>query len=344
MICVSQPSGVDRSSDRESTSAGRPPDDGPLLDAYSQAVIGAAQRASPSVVKIETRAGEGRSGGSGSGFVITADGLIVTNSHVVHIQDGRRDTLAERIRVTFSDGFQDWAEVVGDDPDSDLAVLRVRASGLPSAPLGDSQQIRVGQLAIAVGNPLGFQYSVTAGVVSALGRSLRARSGRLMDDIVQTDAALNPGNSGGPLLNSRGEVIGVNTAMILPAQGICFAIAINTARQTATQLIAFGRVRRARLGVMCQNVVLPRAIRLRHDLLEETAVLVTEVEPMGPASAAGIQAGDLLVAIQGAPVASVDDLHLHLTGDRIGARLELTIVRGEAVWTVGVRPEETAAR
>jgi S1-C subfamily serine protease len=306
-------------------------------------VIGAAETISPSVVKIETRGagrGAGRQGGSGSGFVITPDGYILTNSHVVHIHDAGGDRLAERIRVTFPDGFHDTAEVAGDDPDSDLAVIRVHSRDLPAAPLGDSQQIRVGQLAIAIGNPLGFQYSVTAGVVSALGRSLRAGSGRLMDDIVQTDAALNPGNSGGPLVNSRGEVIGVNTAMILPAQGICFAIAVNTAKQTAAQLIAYGRVRRSRIGVMCQTIVLPRAISRRHDLLEETAVLVAEVTPGGPAERAGLREGDLLVAVNGAPLASVDDLHVWLTGEKLGAALTVTVIRDETALEIEVRPVE----
>ena len=305
----------------------RPQDDAGLLDAYSQAVTRAAEIVSPSVVKIEVRhagararaGGDGRASGTGSGSVITPDGFILTNSHVVHE--------AESVRVMFSDGQKVSAEVVGDDPDSDLAVIRAAASELPEVALGDSRSIRVGQLAIAIGNPLGFSCSVTAGVVSALGRTLRARSGRLMDDIIQTDAALNPGNSGGPLVNSRGEVIGVNTAMILPAQGICFAIAVNTARLVATQLMAYGRVRRSVIGVAGQNVELPRALAREHDILSDTAVLVMGVEPTGPAAAAGLGEGDLIVEFEGRSIASIDDLHAALVHDRIGRSCTITILR-----------------
>ncbi len=311
-----------------------PINDGQLLDAYSEAVIRAAETVSPAVLKIDvrTKSAGGQHGGSGSGFLITPDGFALTNSHVVNG--------ADEIQVTMSDGHRTGAALVGDDPDSDLAVIRLPHGDLPFASFGDSQAIRVGQLAIAVGNPLGFQYSVTAGVVSALGRSLRARSGRLMDDILQTDAALNPGNSGGPLVDSLGRVIGVNTAMILPAQGICFAIASNTARLVATQLIAYGRVRRSYLGVAGQNVILPRWLVRKHDLLQESAVLVVGVERASPAEASGLQQGDLLVALEDVPIESIDDLHRQLTAARAGLSCTLSIVRDDRRQSVVVTPAE----
>jgi S1-C subfamily serine protease len=321
-----------------------PAEDAALLDAYSQAVIHAAEAVGPAVVNVEVRhrsagrAAQGgpqggqRSGGSGSGFVLTPDGFLLTNSHVVHD--------ADEIQVTLADGFKSAADLIGDDPHSDLAVIRVRTSGLSHAALGDSQQIRVGQLAIAVGNPLGFQCSVTAGVVSALGRSLRSRSGRLMDDVIQTDAALNPGNSGGPLVNSRGEVIGVNTAIILPAQGICFAIASNTVKRVATQLIAYGKFRRSYIGVAGQNVDLPRRLVREHDLLDETAVLVVGVESAGPAQRAGLETGDLIVTFDGVPITSIDDLHAQLTDARVGAATTITIIRQGRREQVAVVPAE----
>lgn len=320
-------------------------EDATLLDAYSRAVIQAAEAVSPAVVNIEVsqdhggasaagRQGGRRRAGSGSGFVLTPDGFILTNSHVVH--------QADEIQVTLADGHRAQADLVGDDPDSDLAVVRVRTNGLTHATLADSQTIRVGQLAIAVGNPLGFQCSVTAGVVSALGRSLRARSGRLMDDIIQTDAALNPGNSGGPLVDSRGQVIGVNTAMILPAQGICFAIAANTARLVATQLIAYGRFRRSVIGVAGQNVALPGAVARRHDLLTDGAVLVVGVERHSPAERAGLLEGDLIVAFGDCPIGSIDDLHRQLTHGRVGLRCELTIIRDDRRRQFPITPEESS--
>jgi S1-C subfamily serine protease len=318
-------------------------DDGPLLDAYSSAVVRAAEVVSPAVVNIEVRlpaaegeARGGRRGGSGSGFVITPDGFALTNSHVVHG--------AERLRVSLNDGHQTSAEVVGDDPDSDLAVIRLQTRDLPTVDLGDSRGVRVGQVAIAIGNPLGFQCTVTAGVVSALGRSLRSRSGRLMDNILQTDAALNPGNSGGPLVDSRGAVIGVNTAMILPAQGICFAIAVSTARLVATQLIAYGHVRRSYLGISAQNVALPGWLAREHDLLQDSAVLVAGVEAGGPAEVAGLQEGDLLVALDERPIMGIDDLHLLLTHERVGRPAMATIVRGEERRQIEVTPAEANRR
>jgi S1-C subfamily serine protease len=314
--------------------------DAELHDAYSRAVIRAVEAVGPAVINIEVRkrapAGSPQAGrqmgGSGSGFIITPDGFAVTNSHVVHETD--------EIHVTLADGHRTKATLVGDDPDSDLAVIRLPSTDLPHVEFADSQAIRVGQLAIAVGNPLGFQASVTAGVVSALGRSLRARSGRLMDDILQTDAALNPGNSGGPLLDSRGRVIGVNTAIILPAQGICFAIASNTAKLVATQLIAFGRFRRSYIGVAGQNVMLPRWLVRKLDLLQEAAILVAGVEPNSPAAAAGVQEGDLLVAFDDRAIESIDDLHRQLTVSRVGIRSELTVARGERLLRMGVVPAE----
>ncbi len=314
-----------------------PIDDSNLLDAYSQAVVFAAEKIGHSVVYVEvshtrgSRSGR-QSAGSGSGFVLTPDGFIVTNSHVVHD--------ASSIRVTLADGFRAPADLVGDDPHSDLAVIRVRTSGLTHATLADSEAIRVGQLAIAVGNPLGFQCSVTAGVVSALGRSLRAQSGRLMDDIIQTDASLNPGNSGGPLINSRGEVIGVNTAMILPAQGIAFAIASNTVKRVVTQLIAYGKFRRSSIGVAGQNVDLPRWLVRDHDLLEDTAILVAGVEETGPARAAGLTEGDLIVAFDEVPVASIDDLHAQLSDARVGATATITVLRDRERKVLKIVPAE----
>ncbi len=317
-------------------------EDGALLDAYSHAVVSASERVSPSVVFIEvTQAqqsrGQGNRGGnrdpragqevkgSGSGFVFTPDGYILTNSHVVHD--------AKKIEVLFSDGRHSVAELIGEDPETDLAVIRIDTPDLTAARLGDSSHLRVGQLAIAIGNPYGFQYTVTAGVVSALGRSLRGNSGRLMDNIIQTDAALNPGNSGGPLVNSSGEVIGVNTATILPAQGLCFAIAINTAKFVAMKLIKEGRVRRSYIGVGGQNVELPRAATRQFSLLVDSGVLVQSIEPNSPAQRAGLRENDVIVAMGNKPVGSIDDLLRHLTEEKIGAKTPLALLRrdGRAV-------------
>ena len=305
-----------------------PPEDGALLDAYSSAVTRAVERAGPSVVNIEVhgierppgpRRGPRPEGGSGSGFLFTPDGLILTNSHVVHG--------ARRIEVTVQDGRHLEASLVGDDPDTDLAVVRVTGDELVAAALGDSAGLRPGQLVIAIGNPLGFQATVTAGVVSAVGRSLRSRSGRLMDNIIQTDSALNPGNSGGPLVDSRGEVVGVNTAVILPAQGLCFAIPSNTARWVASRLIQHGRIRRGWLGLGGQTAKLQRRLVLHHQLAADSGMLVLQVEPGSPAQGASLQEGDVIVGFAGEPVAGVDDLHRLLTEDRIGTSTALTLIR-----------------
>ena len=289
-----------------------------LLDAYSVAVTTAAARITPSVVNVEVKADRKRAG-SGSGFLFTPDGFILTNSHVV--------TGASSIDVTLSDGTRCGASVAGNDPHTDLAVLRISASSLIPARLGDSDSIRPGQLVIAVGNPLGFQATVTAGVVSALGRTMRARSGRLIDSVIQTDAALNPGNSGGPLVNSRGEVIGVNTAVILPAQGICFAIAINTAKFVAARLIRDGRITRSYIGVAGQSVPLHRRVVRFYDLPVESGALVLSVEQGSPAESAGLRDGDVIIAFGETPVSGVDDLHRLLTEEQIGVRAEVTVIR-----------------
>jgi S1-C subfamily serine protease len=271
--------------------------------------------------------------GSGSGFVITPDGLILTNSHVVHD--------ASAIAVTMFDGRTFEADLVGDDPDTDLAVIRARASGLTVAGLGDSQKVRVGQIAIAIGNPYGFHCSVTAGVVSALGRSLRARTGRLMDNIIQTDAALNPGNSGGPLVDSRGDVIGVNTAIILPAQGLCFAIASNTARFVAGRLIRDGKLRRSYVGVAGQNVPIPRRLVRFHVLPAAHGVRVASVEPGSPAAAAGLREGDIICEFAGQAVSGIDDLHRLLTDERIGVASPIGVLRQAEKLALAITPAES---
>lgn len=306
-------------------------DDAVMLDAYSRTVAEVASRVSPAVVKIEAR--KGSRGGSGSGFVFTANGYILTNSHVVHG--------ASALDVMLHDGRRFQAEVVGDDPATDLAVVRVQADGLPVLELGESKSLRPGQVAIAIGNPYGFSYSVTAGVVSALGRSLRSESGRLMDDIIQTDAALNPGNSGGPLVDSRGRVVGVNSAVILPAQGLCFAIPIDTAKHVAGRLIEHGRIRRGFLGLGGQNVAVPRGLARRLGVEAEAGVLVIAVEPDGPAAEAGVEEGDLLIAYEGKPVTSVDDLHRALTEEKIGRSARLTVVRDRGAEELVVTPGES---
>lgn len=303
-----------------------PPADLALLDAYSRSVVSAVERVGPSVVHIEARrAGDPRRGrGSGSGFLFTTSGYILTNSHVVHG--------SSRVDVTLHDGSTHRAEFIGDDPATDLAVVRIRTEGLSAAALGDSRALRPGQIAIAIGHPYGFQQTVTSGIVSALGRSLRSQSGRLIDDVLQTDAALNPGNSGGPLIDARGEVIGVNTATIPSAQGLCFAIAINTAKFVAGRLIRDGRVRRSRLGAAVQTVALPG---------RRSGAMLVGIEPGGPADLAGLEEGDVVVALDGHPVAGVDDLHRLLTADRVGVPTPIDVLRDGATRALDVTPGES---
>jgi S1-C subfamily serine protease len=316
------------------------PGDNELLDAYSRAVVGAVDKVSPAVVNIEVVQVKGQSArtapkelqGAGSGFVFAPDGFILTNSHVVHG--------AAHIRVALPDGRSSDASMVGDDPDTDLAVVRIGLANLTAVPFGDSASLRVGQMVIAIGNPYGFQTTVTAGVVSALGRSLRSQSGRLIDDVIQTDAALNPGNSGGPLVNSRGEVIGVNTAVILPAQGLCFAIAVNTVKFVAAGLMKEGRIRRSSIGVGGQNVPLHRRIVRFYKLPVESGVLVQSVEPGSPAEHAGLQYGDVIVSFGGAPVAGIDDLHKFLTADRVAIPVPLAVLRNTQLISLQVVPGE----
>ncbi|HZE70322.1 MAG TPA: trypsin-like peptidase domain-containing protein [Pyrinomonadaceae bacterium] len=313
-----------------------------LMDAYSRAVINAAEKVSPSVVFIEIShapanrkngAPSREARGSGSGFIFTPDGFVLTNSHVVH---GAGD-----IAVTVADGHRYQAALIGDDPETDLAVIRINAPNLMPALLGDAQKIKVGQLVVAIGNPYGFQYTVTAGVVSALGRSLRAQSGRLMDDVIQTDAALNPGNSGGPLVNSRGEVIGVNTAMILPAQGICFATSIDTAKFVASRLIRDGKVSRSYIGMAGQNVPLPRRLVRYYNLPVESGILVISYEVDSPAKKAGVLEGDIIIGFDDHPIGGIDDLHRLLTEERIGHKSSLVVIRRTDRLVLEVTPEES---
>src|SRR3954463_11435879 len=302
------------------------PDDATLLDAYSAAVVHAVEAVGPAVVKIEAARG------GGSGVLFTPDGLILTNCHVVE--------KSGRLTVVMTDGRSMQADLIGSDGDTDLAVIRVDGSALPFATLGDSRAVRVGQIAIAIGNPYGFHHSVTAGVVSALGRSLRAGSGRLMDDIIQTDAALNPGNSGGPLVTTRGEVIGINTAIIQPAQGLCFAIASNTARFVAARLIRDGRIRRSYIGVGGQTVAIPRGVARANQLAVSSGVFIVSVESGSPAAAAGLRDGDVMIAFAGEPVTGIDDLHRLLTEERIGAAAAVTALRSASRRYLSVVPIE----
>jgi S1-C subfamily serine protease len=312
------------------------------LDAYSRAVSGAVERVGPAVVRVNRREGGNRRwsapwrrgrehGGAGSGFVWDADGLVLTNSHVI---EG-----ADHVEVELADGREARAEVVGNDPHTDLALLRVPLRPLTAAVPGDSAALRPGQLVVAIGNPFGFQATVTAGVVSALGRSLRSRGGRLIDDVIQTDAALNPGNSGGPLVNARGEVVGVNSAVIFPAQGLAFAIPVNTAKWVVEQLLAHGRVRRAWLGIAAQNVhVHPRLSRSLG--LPEGGVAVAGLEDGGPAARAGLREDDVITGFAGTPVKDADALHRLLTGDRTGRPASMDVLRDGEPLAVEVVPAD----
>jgi S1-C subfamily serine protease len=309
-----------------------------LLDAYSQAVVAAVAAASPSLVHVAVRfaGGRRRGEGGGSGFVLTPDGFLLTNSHVV--------SGASQVEVTLADGARVGARLVGDDPDTDLALVRIDASGLVPISRGDSRALRVGQLVIALGSPYGFQATVTAGVVSAVGRSLRGRSGRLIDGVVQTDAALNPGSSGGPLVDHRGAAVGVNTAAILPGQGISFAIPLHTAERVAAALIREGRVRRARIGLAGQTVPLPRVLVREHRLGAATGVRVLSVEPGERAAAAGVRPDDVIVGLGGEKVADVDDLQRLLGETAVGRPLALDLLRSgrrlELVVVPRAAPEE----
>jgi S1-C subfamily serine protease len=319
-------------------SGGRPVDDfsdDALLDSYSRTISSVVAQVAPAVVNIRVETGR-RGEGNGSGFFIAPDGFILTNSHVVHG--------ARKIDVTLADTRTFPANVIGEDPETDLAVLRIGAGQLPSLEFADSKKLRVGQIAVAIGSPYGFHQSVTAGVVSALGRSMRAQSGRLMDDILQTDAALNPGNSGGPLVNSRGEVIGVNTAVILPAQGLCFAIAANTAQLVTGWLIKDGKIRRSYLGLAGQNVPLhPKIIRF-HRLEQESGVLIAGIEQGGPVDLSSLKEGDIILSFKGNPVSSIDDLHRLLVGSEIGQRSVLSVIRGTETLDFLVTPRELPAK
>lgn len=319
------------------TNADKGRKDTSLLDAYSQAVIAAVDTVGPAVVSIEVQHKDWLgivpgNGASGSGFVFTPDGFVLTNSHVIHE--------AKSIEVIFADGKRYSADLIGEDPETDLAVLRVQAGNLNAVKLGDSSRLQPGQIAIAIGNPFGFQHTVTAGVISALGRSLHTGSGKLMEDVIQTDAALNPGNSGGPLVNSAGEVVGVNTAIIQPAQGIAFAVAVNTARFIAGQLITEGRVRRAHIGIVGQNVPIPGRLRHKLDVSIEAGVLVSDVMYGSPAAEAGLQRGDILIGMGGKTIDGIDALVRLLTAERIGAIVPTVVIRQETKTYLNIVPRE----
>jgi len=324
------------SSEHQSENVAPSDNDAALLDAYSHAVTSVADAVGPAVVRVEiSKSARGR-GGVGSGVIIAPDGLVLTNSHVV---EG-----AKELRLTDAEGRVMDARVLGEDPDTDLALLRTGAvRDLPAARLGDSKALKRGQLVVAIGNPLGFESTVTAGVISALGRSLRAKSGRLIEDVIQTDAALNPGNSGGPLVSSRGEVIGINTAVIMGAQGICFAVASNTAEYVLSEIIQHGRVRRGYIGIAAQTAPVPRRHARYADIANETGATISGVEPDGPADVAGLMSLDTIVRADGDPVTGVDDLIRLLNGDRIGREIAVDVLRRGQLRTFTVTPLERRA-
>jgi S1-C subfamily serine protease len=321
--------------DIEPVAAAAERDDEDLLDAYSDAVTAAADRVGPAVVRVERVVQKGQ-GGIGSGVVISPDGLVLTNSHVV---EG-----AKELRLTDPEGRSMEARLIGEDPDTDLALVRAGAArNLASASLGDSKKLRRGQLAVAIGNPLGFESTVTAGVISALGRSLRARTGRLIEDVIQTDAALNPGNSGGPLVSSRGEVVGINTAVIAGAQGICFAVASNTAQYVLSQILQHGRVRRGFIGVAAQTVAVPRRHARAAGIDSDFGAMITATDPTGPAQAAGLMSYDIVVRLDGEPVTGVDDMIRMLNGDRIGRVVRFDVLRRGQLRSFELKPAERQA-
>ncbi|HKT20099.1 MAG TPA: trypsin-like peptidase domain-containing protein [Stellaceae bacterium] len=313
------------------TSSGAPSDEVAALDAYSRTVIGAVEKVGPAVLHLQVEAERGR-GGAGSGVVFTPDGYVLTNSHVI--------AGGKRVTATFADGRASGTTVIGDDPDTDLALLRLDGEAPISAKLGSARDLRVGQLVVAIGNPFGFQCTVTAGVVSALGRSLRARSGRLIDSVIQTDAALNPGNSGGPLVNARGEVIGINTAIIAMAQGICFSISADTVEFVAARLIRDGRVRRCYIGVAGQNVPLSRRLVRFHGLERESGVLVQSMARDGAAQSGGLREGDIIVEFDGLPIENIDALHRLLTEERVGRPIGVGILRRGEKLALELTPRE----